>query len=239
MDNQKTETSNSNQRPFPGLVLVPTPIGNLDDFTFRAVKTLQAVDSILAEDTRTSGKLLSHYEISKPLIPFHAHNEHKILEQLVQRMKSGEKFALVTDAGTPSISDPGFLLVREALANDIEVESLPGASAFLVALVNSGLPADRFVFEGFLPQKKGRQTRLEILKEETKTMILYESPHRLVKCLTQLAEYLGEDRQASVHRELTKRFEENVRGPLSDLVKHFSKGTVKGEVVICIAGKGK
>ena len=235
----ETNPNTKNTRQLPALLLVPTPIGNLDDFSIRAINTLKEVDTILAEDTRTSGKLLSHYEISKPLMAFHAHNEHKILPQLVSRMQSGETFALVTDAGTPSISDPGFLLVREALTNDLEVESLPGPSAFLVALVNSGLPADRFVFEGFLPQKKGRQSRIKELSEESRTVIFYESPHRLIKCLGQLIEFCGEDRQASVHRELTKRFEENKRGTLGELLKHFEKGTVKGEIVICIAGKAK
>jgi len=218
------------------LYLVPTPIGNLDDITLRAIKVLQAVDVILAEDTRTSGKLLKHLNISKPLQSYHIHNEHKAVEQLVGRMKEGETFALISDAGTPAISDPGFLLVREALAANIAVNCLPGATAFVPALVNSGLPADKFVFEGFLPHKKGRQTRLKALTDEERTIILYESPHRLIKCLEQLKEFCG-DRQASVSRELTKMFEETVRGSLSELIEYFTQKGVKGEFVIVLAGK--
>ncbi len=218
------------------LFLVPTPIGNMDDITLRAIKVLKSADIILAEDTRTSGKLLKHHAINKPLQSYHIFNEHKAVEKLVERMKGGEQMALISDAGTPGISDPGFLLVREVLANDLEVNCLPGATAFVPALVNSGLPTDKFVFEGFLPHKKGRQTRLKNLAEEERTIILYESPHRLVKCLEQLKEHLG-DRQASVSRELTKMFEETVRGTLSELIAHFNEKGVKGEFVLVIAGK--
>lgn len=218
------------------LYLVPTPIGNLDDITLRAIKVLEKVDVILAEDTRTSGKLLKHLNISKPLQSYHIHNEHKAAEQLVSRMQNGEIFALISDAGTPAISDPGFLLVREAIAADIDVNCLPGATAFVPALVNSGLPSDKFVFEGFLPHKKGRQTRLKILAEEERTVILYESPHRLIKCLEQLKEFCG-DRQASVSRELTKMFEETVRGSLTELIDYFTQKGVKGEFVIVLEGK--
>lgn len=218
------------------LYLVPTPIGNLDDITLRAIKVLQEVDAILAEDTRTSGKLLKHLNISKPLQSYHIHNEHKAVEQLIVRMQNGETFALISDAGTPAISDPGFLLVREAIAADIDVNCLPGATAFVPALVNSGLPSDKFVFEGFLPHKKGRQTRLKILAEEERTIILYESPHRLIKCLEQLKEFCG-DRQVSVSRELTKMFEENARGTLSEIIAYFTEKGVKGEFVIVLEGK--
>jgi len=218
------------------LFLVPTPIGNLDDITLRAIKVLEEVDVILAEDTRKSGKLLKHLNISKPLQSYHIHNEHKAVEQLVGRMENGETFALISDAGTPAISDPGFLLVREAIAAEIDVNCLPGATAFVPALVNSGLPTDKFVFEGFLPHKKGRQTRLKILAEEERTVILYESPHRLIKCLEQLREFCG-DRQASVSRELTKLFEETARGSLTELIDYFSQKGVKGEFVIVLAGK--
>ena len=216
--------------------MVPTPIGNLDDITLRAIKVLESVDVILAEDTRTSGKLLKHLNISKPLQSYHIHNEHKAVEQLVERMKKGETFALISDAGTPAISDPGFLLVREAIAADLVVNCLPGATAFVPALVNSGLPSDKFVFEGFLPHKKGRQTRLKILAEEERTIILYESPHRLIKCLEQLKEFCG-DRQVSVSRELTKLFEETVRGSLSEVITYFSEKGIKGEFVVVLAGK--
>lgn len=219
------------------LYLVPTPIGNLDDITLRAIKVLQSVDTILAEDTRTSGVLLKHLEISKPMQSYHIHNEHKVLTQLIERMQKGEKMALVSDAGTPAISDPGFLLVRECLKNDIAIECLPGATAFVPALVKSGLPNDRFIFEGFLPHKKGRQTRLQQLSEESRTMVFYESPHRLVKMLTQLAEVLGEDRQASVSRELTKLFEETVNGTLTEIIQHFEGKKIKGEIVVVVAGK--
>lgn len=218
------------------LYLVPTPIGNLDDITLRAIKVLSSVEVILAEDTRTSGKLLKHHNISKPLQSYHIFNEHKTVEKLIARLKAGEVMALISDAGTPSISDPGFLLVREVLKADLEVSCLPGATAFVPALVNSGLPSDKFVFEGFLPHKKGRQTRLQILAEEERTIVLYESPHRLVKCLGQLQEHLG-DRQASVSRELSKMFEETVRGTLSELVSYFTEKGVKGEFVVVVSGK--
>jgi len=218
------------------LYLVPTPIGNLDDITLRAIKVLQSVDTILAEDTRTSGILLKHLDISKPTQSYHIHNEHKVLAQLIERLQKGEKMALVSDAGTPAISDPGFLLVRECLKNDIVIECLPGATAFVPALVKSGLPNDRFIFEGFLPHKKGRQTRLQQLSEEKRTMVFYESPHRLIKTLTQLDEVLGESRQASVSRELTKLFEETVNGTLAEIIQHFEGKKIKGEIVIVVAG---
>jgi len=218
------------------LFLVPTPIGNLDDITLRAIKTLNEVDVILAEDTRTSGKLLKHHNISRPLQSYHIFNEHKAAEKLIDRMRSGEKMALISDAGTPAISDPGFLLVRETLKAGLEVSCLPGATAFVPALVNSGLPSDKFVFEGFLPHKKGRQTRLQILAEEERTIVLYESPHRLIKCLGQLKEHMG-DRQASVSREISKLFEETVRGTLTEIMTHFTEKGVKGEFVIVVAGK--
>jgi 16S rRNA (cytidine1402-2'-O)-methyltransferase len=217
------------------LYLVPTPIGNLEDITLRAIRVLNDVDVILAEDTRTSGKLLKHHNISKPLQSYHIFNEHQAVARLVERMNAGETFALISDAGTPSISDPGFLLVREAIAAGLEVNCLPGATAFVPALVNSGLPSDKFVFEGFLPHKKGRQTRLKALAEEERTIILYESPHRLVKSLEQLKEFLG-DRKASVSREISKMFEETVRGTLSELIEHFNKNGVKGEFVVVIEG---
>lgn len=219
------------------LYLVPTPIGNLDDITLRAIKVLQSVDTILAEDTRTSGVLLKHLEISKPLQSYHIHNEHKVLQLLIERMQKGEKMALISDAGTPAISDPGFLLVRECLKHQLKIECLPGATAFVPALVKSGLPNDRFIFEGFLPHKKGRQTRLQQLNEETRTMVFYESPHRLLKMLGQLAEVLGSNRQASVSRELTKLYEETVNGSLAELMQYFDGKKVKGEIVVVVAGK--
>lgn len=219
------------------LYLVPTPIGNLEDITHRALRVLNEVDLILAEDTRTSGKLLKHFEIKKPLQSFHAHNEHAALQRVIDKMKEGAVMALISDAGTPAISDPGYLLVRECIANDLKVECLPGATAFVPALVNSGLPADRFVFEGFLPHKKGRQTRLKELAEESKTIILYESPYRLLKTLEQLGEYLGEERRACVSRELTKIYEENVRGTLKELYEYYSTNTLKGEIVLVVEGK--
>jgi 16S rRNA (cytidine1402-2'-O)-methyltransferase len=220
------------------LYLVPTPIGNLDDITLRAIKVLQSVDAIMAEDTRNTGFLLKHLEITKPLYAHHAHNEHHGAAGVVKLLKEGKNIALVSDAGTPAISDPGFLLVRECLKQGIEVECLPGATAFVPALVNSGLPADRFTFEGFLPHKKGRQTRLKNLVEEERTMIFYESPHRLLKTLEQLSEYLGADRQACVSRELTKVFEENRRGTLLEILTHYqvNPNTVKGEIVIVVGG---
>jgi 16S rRNA (cytidine1402-2'-O)-methyltransferase len=219
------------------LYLVPTPIGNLEDMTLRAIKVLKEVDVVLAEDTRTSGKLLKHFEITTPLQSHHMHNEHKQLDGLVQKMKEGSIYALISDAGTPAISDPGFLLTRACVENDIEVECLPGPTAFVPALVNSGLPNDRFVFEGFLPIKKGRQTRLLELAEETRTMVFYESPHKLIKTLTHFAEYFGEDRAISVSRELTKLYEETVRGTLAEVLEHFKKKAPKGEFVIVVGGK--
>jgi len=222
----------------PHLYLVPTPIGNLADITLRALEVLKTVDLILAEDTRTSGFLLKHYNIVKPLQSFHNFNEHKILTSLIDRLEKGETMALVSDAGTPGISDPGFLIIRACLQAELKVECLPGATAFVPALVKSGLPSDRFVFEGFLPVKKGRQTLLKQLADEARTMIFYESPYRLVKTLEQFAEYFGADRNASVSRELTKMFEETFTGPLTDVIQHFKAKEVKGEIVIVVAGKG-
>ncbi|HMK20090.1 MAG TPA: 16S rRNA (cytidine(1402)-2'-O)-methyltransferase [Chitinophagaceae bacterium] len=219
------------------LYIVPTPIGNLKDITLRALDVLKEVDLILAEDTRTSSHLLNHYQVTKPISPFHQHNEHKVLQHLVDQLASGKKMALVTDAGTPGISDPAFLLIRECIKNDIKVECLPGATAFVPALVNSGIPTNRFVFEGFLPLKKGRQTLLKSLVEEERTMIFYESPMRLVKTLEEFIQFFGEDRQCCVSRELTKMFEENKRGTLKDVCDHFKKKIVKGEIVIIIQGK--
>ncbi|MEM9364043.1 MAG: 16S rRNA (cytidine(1402)-2'-O)-methyltransferase [Bacteroidota bacterium] len=219
------------------LFLVPTPIGNLEDMTFRAVKVLKEVDLVLAEDTRTSGKLLKHFEIDTPLQSHHMHNEHKQLEAMLERLKGGAALALISDAGTPAISDPGFLLTRACIQNNIEVECLPGATAFVPALVNSGLPNDRFVFEGFLPVKKGRQTRLQALAEEKRTLVFYESPHKLIKTLTQLGDYFGADRQVSVSRELTKLYEETIRGTISEVLKHFEAKSPKGEFVIVVEGK--
>ena len=221
------------------LYLIPTPIGNLEDITLRAIRILKEVDIILAEDTRTSGNLLKHLGIEKKLYAHHQHNEHKTVAMIAERIAQGEKIALVTDAGTPGISDPGFLLVRECIANGIEVECLPGPTAFVPALVNSGLPCDTFCFEGFLPQKKGRKTKLESLKEEDRTMIFYESPFRLLKALSEFAEVFGKERRASVSRELSKMFEETKRGTLEELAEYFSKKTVKGEIVIVVAGKKK
>ncbi|MFN4145434.1 MAG: 16S rRNA (cytidine(1402)-2'-O)-methyltransferase [Runella sp.] len=221
----------------PKIYVVPTPIGHLEDITLRAINILKEVDVVLAEDTRTTGVLLKHLGIQKPLQSYHIHNEHQTVQRIVARLLKGERMALVSDAGTPAISDPGFLLVRECLKNGIEVECLPGPTAFVPALVNSGLPADRFTFEGFLPHKKGRQTRLMSLKDEERTMIFYESPHRLLKTLEQFVEYFGADRQASVSRELTKVYEENVRGSLSEIIAYFAEKTIKGEIVIIVAGK--
>lgn len=221
----------------PKLYLVPTPIGNLEDITLRAINVLKSVDVVLAEDTRTSGNLLKHLGISKPMQSYHIHNEHQTVQKIIARILKGESMALVSDAGTPAVSDPGFLLVRECLKNGVEVECLPGPTAFVPALVNSGLPSDRFTFEGFLPHKKGRQTRLTELKEEERTMIFYESPHRLLKSLEQFAEYFGGNRQASVSRELTKMFEETVRGTLTEIIAYFTEKTIKGEIVIVVAGK--
>ena len=221
----------------PNLYLVPTPIGNLKDITLRAIEVLKTADVILAEDTRTSGQLLKHLEISRPLQSYHIFNEHKTVEKLVDRMNKGEVFALISDAGTPAISDPGFLLVREVLAAGLDVQCLPGATAFVPALVNSGLPNDRFVFEGFLPHKKGRKTRIDGLMEEVRTIIFYESPHRLLKTLRQLADAFGAERQGCVSRELTKLHEENVRGTLAELIEYYETNTLKGEIVLTVAGK--
>lgn len=219
------------------LYLIPTPIGNLEDITLRALRILKEVDLILAEDTRTSAPLLKHFGIDKKIFAHHQHNEHKALAEIVRFLKEGKKIALISDAGTPAISDPGFLLVREVLKNQLQVECLPGATAFVPALVNSGLSADRFTFEGFLPVKKGRQTRLKELVDEKRTMIFYESPHRLLKTLEEFIQYFGTDRPASVSRELTKLFEETVRGTLSEIKTHFETNTLKGEFVICIQGR--
>lgn len=219
------------------LYLVPTPIGNLEDITLRAIKILKEVSVILAEDTRKTGILLKHFEIETRMFSHHQFNEHKTLTQIINRLQTGEIMALVTDAGTPGISDPGFLLIRECLKFNINIECLPGATAFVPAIVNSGLPCDRFLFEGFLPVKKGRQTKLKILSEIDVTMIFYESPHRLVKTLEQFIEYFGSERQASVSRELTKIFEENQRGTLTEILNYYKDKTVKGEIVIIVEGK--
>lgn len=219
------------------LYLVPSPIGNLGDITYRAVEVLRSVDAILCEDTRTSSVLLNHYNIHKPLYPHHQHNEHKTLEKVLEELQAGKKLALLTDAGTPAISDPGFLLVRECVRQGIEVECLPGASALLPALVQSGLPASSFCFEGFPPQKKGRQTFFKKLAEEERTIILYESPHRLVKTLNEMAEHLGAERPAAVCRELTKLFEETRRGTLAELAAHYEATPPKGEIVVVVGGE--
>lgn len=219
------------------LYLVPTPIGNLEDMTFRAIKVLKEVDLILAEDTRNSGKLLKHFEIATQMHSHHMHNEHKTVEGIIRRLQAGENIALISDAGTPAISDPGFLLTRACVENGVEVECLPGATAFVPALVNSGLPNDKFVFEGFLPDKKGRQTRYLALAEETRTMILYVSPHKLVKTLAEFIQYFGADRQVSVSRELSKLHEETVRGTADEVLKHFEAKPPKGEIVVIVAGK--
>lgn len=221
------------------LFLVPTPIGNLKDMTYRAVEVLSAVDLILAEDTRTSGKLMKHYDISAPLQSHHMHNEHSALASIISKLKQGKQVAMISDAGTPAISDPGYLLVREAIANNIETECLPGATAFVPALVQSGLPCDRFLFEGFLPPKKGRQTRLEQLSEETRTIVLYESPHKVIKTLTQCIGFFGGDRQVSFSRELTKLHEETFRGTMQEAKDRLEIKPPKGEFVLCIAGKPK
>lgn len=219
------------------LYLVPTPIGNLQDFTYRAVEVLNTVDLILAEDTRTSSKLLKHYNVSKPLTAFHQHNEHKSLDKIIDKLNSGSTIALVSDAGTPGISDPGFLLVRACVENNIDVECLPGATAFVPALVSSGFPCDKFVFEGFLPHKKGRQTRLKLLQEENRTIVFYESPHRLLKTLQQFKEYFGDERKIAVCRELTKIHEEVIRGTAEELINYYNANTLKGEIVIIVEGK--
>jgi 16S rRNA (cytidine1402-2'-O)-methyltransferase len=219
------------------LYLVPTPIGNLKDITLRALDVLKEVDVILAEDTRNSSRLLNHYNITKPLSPYHQHNEHKILQHLIDQLTAGKNMAVVTDAGTPGISDPAFLLVRECIKNNIKVECLPGATAFVPALVNSGLPINRFVFEGFLPLKKGRQTLLKKLAEEERSIVIYESPVRLVKTLDELAQYFGETRLCSVSRELSKLYEENKRGTLKQVSDYFRTKEVKGEIVLIVQGK--
>lgn len=218
------------------LFVVPTPVGNLEDMTFRAIRVLKEADLILAEDTRTSGFLLKHFDIKTPMQSHHKFNEHKTVDNVVQRIKSGQKVALISDAGTPAISDPGFLVVRQCVENGIEVECLPGATAFVPALVASGLPNDRFCFEGFMPQKKGRQTKLRELSTETRTMIFYESPFRLVKTMTQFAEVFGQERKASVSREISKLFEETKRGTLAELIQHFTSQVPKGEIVVIVAG---
>lgn len=216
------------------LTIVPTPIGNLDDITLRAIKVLQSVDVILVEDTRNSGKLLKHFEIETRMIPYHQHNEHKVVDNIIQRIASGETMALITDAGTPAISDPGFLLVRKCISENIEIECLPGATAFVPALVNSGLPSDKFFFEGFLPHKKGRQTRLNFLAQLPYTVVLYESPHRLLKTLIQLSEFFGTNRKVSVSRELTKLHEETIRGTVTEVIEYYTNNIIKGEIVIVV-----
>ncbi len=218
------------------LYLVPTPIGNLEDITLRAIRVLKEVDVILAEDTRTSGKLLKHYDIETPMLSHHMHNEHRMVDRIVDRIEAGETFALISDAGTPAISDPGFLLSRACIERDVEIECLPGATAFVPALVNSGFPNEKFIFEGFLPVKKGRQTRLTILAEETRTIIFYESPHKLVKTLDQIETYFGEDRLVSVSRELTKIYEETRRGTVKEIKEHYINHPPKGEIVIVLKG---
>jgi len=219
------------------LYLVPTPVGNLEDMSFRAIRVLKEVDYILAEDTRNSGKLLKHFDIKTPMQSHHMHNEHKTVETIVRRIQNGETFALISDAGTPAISDPGFLLVRACVEAGVEVDCLPGATAFVPALVNSGFPNDKFVFEGFLPVKKGRQTRLKILAEETRTIIFYESPHKLLKSLAQFGEYFGEDRPISVSREISKLHEETIRGTVMEVLAHYTQKPPKGEIVVVVAGK--
>lgn len=219
------------------LYLVPTPIGNLEDITFRAIRVLKEVDYILAEDTRNSGKLLKHFEISTHMLSHHMHNEHRTVETIVQRIQNGETFALISDAGTPAISDPGFLLVRACVEAGIDVDCLPGATAFVPALVNSGFPNDKFIFEGFLPVKKGRQTRLILLAEEQRTMIFYESPHKLLKTLSQFAENFGLDRPISVSREISKLHEETIRGSVAEVLAHYTNKPPKGELVVVVSGK--
>ena len=219
------------------LFLIPTPIGNLEDITLRAIRILKEVDVVLAEDTRVTGSLLKHLGIDNKLQSYHLNNEHKITENLVKRMQNGEVFAFASDAGTPAISDPGFMLVRAALKEKLQVECLPGPTAFVPALVKSGLPTDKFVFEGFLPLKKGRQTRLKLLAEEERTIVLYESPHRLLKFLVEIKTYFGDDREVSVSRELTKKFEETVNGTITELIEYYTNNTLKGEFVIVIKGK--
>ncbi|MGI9533155.1 16S rRNA (cytidine(1402)-2'-O)-methyltransferase [Lutimonas sp.] len=221
------------------LYLVPTPIGNLEDITLRAIRVLKEVDVILAEDTRTSGKLLKHFEISTQMYSHHMHNEHRTVDHIVERIKNGETFALISDAGTPAISDPGFLLTRACIESGIAVDCLPGATAFVPALVNSGFPNDKFVFEGFLPIKKGRQTRLEFLSEETRTIIFYESPHKLLKTLGQFESYFGAQREVSISREISKLYEETKRGTIEEVKDYYTKHSPKGEIVIVLKGKSK
>lgn len=218
------------------LYIVPTPIGNLEDMTFRAINVLKQVDIILAEDTRTSAPLLKHFGIDKKVFAHHQHNEHKAVQEIIRLMKEGKQIALISDAGTPAISDPGFLLVRETIKEGLDVQCLPGATAFVPALVNSGLPNDRFCFEGFLPVKKGRQTRLKALAEEKRTMIFYESPHRILKTIDEFIQTFGEERQASISREISKLYEETVRGSLVEIKAHFEANPIKGEFVCCVAG---
>ncbi len=241
MRDKESQNNNTPGSPFRGLggmlYLIPSPIGNLADITFRAVEILKSVDLILAEDTRTSSVLLNHYQVQKPITPYHQHNEHKILTHLTEQLAAGKIMALLTDAGTPGISDPAFLLVRECIKNNITVECLPGATAFVPALVNSGLPMNSFCFEGFLPLKKGRQTMMKKLAEEERTMVFYESPMRLVKTLNEFIQYFGAERHCCVSRELTKKFEENARGTLQEVHDHFNAKTVKGEIVIVVEGK--
>jgi len=241
LSDKQSQNNSTPGSPFRGLggmlYLIPSPIGNLADITFRAVDILRSVDLILAEDTRTSSVLLNHYQVQKPITPYHQHNEHKILAHLTEQLAGGKIMALLTDAGTPGISDPAFLLVRECIKNDIKVECLPGATAFVPALVNSGLPTNSFCFEGFLPLKKGRQTMLKKLAEEERTMVFYESPMRLVKTLNDFIQYFGPERHCCVSRELTKKFEENARGTLQQVHDHFNAKTVKGEIVIVLEGK--
>jgi len=221
------------------LFLIPTPIGNLEDITLRAIRILKESDLILCEDTRTSGRLLKHFEIDTKMRPYHQHNEHKVTDEILDLIKAGEKISLITDAGTPGISDPGFLIVRAALEQNIKVECLPGPVALIPALVQSGLPCDRFIFEGFLPVKKGKQTKLKELAEESRTIVIYESPHRIAKTLEQMIPFFGEERQAVVCRELSKLYEENVRGTLSKVLTHFKEKKVKGEIILIVAGKEK
>ena len=241
MSDKESNYTNAANSPFGELggmlYIIPSPIGNLADITFRAIEVLKTVDLILAEDTRTSSVLLNHYQIQKPISPYHQHNEHKILTHLTEQLAAGKTMALITDAGTPGISDPAFLLVRECIKNNIRVECLPGATAFVPALVNSGLPMNSFCFEGFLPLKKGRQTMMKKLAGEERTMVFYESPMRLVKTLNEFIQYFGAERQCCVSRELTKKFEENARGSLQEVHDHFNTKTVKGEIVIIVQGK--
>jgi 16S rRNA (cytidine1402-2'-O)-methyltransferase len=219
------------------LFIVPTPIGNLEDITFRAIRVLKEVDAVLAEDTRTTKKLFQHYDIDNKLIPYHLNNEHKVVSNIVQELKNGMSYALVSDAGTPGISDPGFLLVRESIKEDIDVECLPGATAFVPALVNSGFPCEKFVYEGFLPHKKGRQTRIQKIAEEERTVVLYESPHRLLKALGQFHEVFGDERRVAVCREISKKFEETRIGTAEELLEHFENNPIKGEFVIVVEAK--